>query len=137
MPRAEFVCACGHAFNAAAERTSDFTVDCRQCHCQVRPKAFLPEGAEAPRRQRRPLFGVAHFKCACKNEFTSHAKRVKCFTCPCYQCHRNVRPAGFLPPGVGLKDCKSKKSKKHNCSLCEDSGYCPAVNHASRGGARR
>jgi hypothetical protein len=136
MPRAQFECACGNAFTAAAERTLDFTVDCRQCHCQVRPKAFLLDADMAPRQQqRRPLFGVAHFKCDCKHEFTSHAKRVKGFTCPCYQCSRNVRPARFLPPGKGLKK-KRDSTDEHKCSLCKVSGYCPVKCRAS-GGRRK
>jgi hypothetical protein len=49
MPRAQFECACGNAFTAAAERTPDFTIDCRQCHRRVRPKASVL-AAEAPRR---------------------------------------------------------------------------------------
>jgi hypothetical protein len=132
MPRAEFVCgSCRNKFTTAAERTSDFTVDCHQCGCRVRPKAFLPEVVEpAPRR---PQCGVARFVCAsCGNTFTSHAERSSTFTCLCYRCDRNVRPAEFVEGGLRRR---TNSGHAHSCIKCKGLGRCHVV-AASRGSAR-
>jgi hypothetical protein len=125
---ASFECACGNAFTAPAERTSDFTVDCRQCDRRVRPRAFLPEDVEAPRRYRGPSHGVALFQCRCGNEFTSYAERSNGFTIPCYACGSHVRPARFLPAfDEHRRHSRTHTYTQHSCSVCLGSGHCPVV----------